>query len=132
MSLFKRNESDPKKIFQVAIIAFVIVEMISFILSQLGIMDFIKGGFVIILFMLVILLTTLFGFGININQVKAKEIILMIVVLAILVLLFIFLPQAIPQLFSSIPGTEINYELRDFFTKTLGSVGSMMGTGVTN
>lgn len=125
------KEIDPKKTFQIALISFIIVEGISWILSAIS-PDFpmLKGGFILILFGLIILLTTLFNFGINITQVKAKEIILMLLVLLILVLLYIFLPQIVPQIFSIVPGNEINYELRDFFTKTIGSVGSMMGTGI--
>ena len=129
MSLFKRNESDPKKMFYIVVIAFVVVEALSFLASKLGLMDFIKGGFILVLMGIVILLSVLFTFGINIMQVKAKEIILMILVLAILVLLYIFLPTIVPQIFSTvgIDQTSSN-SLREFFRVNIGSVLNI-GTG---
>lgn len=130
MSLFKKNESDPKKMFYILVIAFVAVELISWVLSQFDFgIPLLKGGFIIILLGLAILLTTLFTFGISIMQVRAKEIVLMVLTLAILVLLYVFLPQIVPQLFSAIPGNEINTQLRSFFTSTLGSVLGV-GSGV--
>lgn len=123
---------DATKFFQISLIAFVTIEIITWLGNQFNIgIEFLKGGFVIFLFLLVILLVTLWQFGINFNSLKVKDFIFMFLVLLIVVLLYIVLPQAIPQLFSSIPSQITSGNtLREFFTKTIGSIGSMMGTGV--
>lgn len=121
---------DTSKFFQVSLIAFAVIEGISFILSQIGVMDFIKAGWIIFIFLLVIILTTLWNFGMNLTSLKIKDLVFMLLVFALIVGLYLLLPILIPQLFSIIPGIEINYSIREFVSRTIGSVGSLMGTSV--
>jgi len=121
---------DTTKFFQISLIAFIVIEALTWLLSQFDIgVTFLKGGWIIFMFLLVILLVTLWQFGTNLTSLKIKDFIFMILVLGVLVILYILLPQIIPQIFSVIPGNEIGYQLRDFFTKTLGSI-LKVGTGV--
>lgn len=122
---------DSKKIFEISLISFVIVEAISFLLSQLGVMDFIKGGFIIFMFLGVILLVMLWQLGMNIMQIKIKEIIIMVLILAIITLLYVILPQVLPQLFSSIGMDQTSSNsLREFFRINFGSILNV-GSGMT-
>jgi ABC-type transport system involved in multi-copper enzyme maturation permease subunit len=125
---------ESQKVFTVSLVCLVVITAISWLINQFapGTLPNLKVGFIFILFGVVILLTTVFTLGLNISTLKIKDIIFMIIILAILVALYIFLPSVIPNVFSIIPGNEINYQIRDFFSKTLGSVAGMMGTGVTS
>jgi len=118
---------EPNKFFQVSLISLVVIVAVSWLVNQFspGTLPSIKFGWLFFLFGLVILLITLWQFGTNISSIKIKDIIFMILVLGLLIALYIFLPIAIPNLFSIIPGSEISYQFRDFFTKTLGSIGSI-------
>jgi magnesium-transporting ATPase (P-type) len=114
---------EPQKLLAVSVISFVIVEALSWLLNKISPdIPFLKGGWILILFGIVILLTTLYNFGIEITNIKIQQVIFMILVMAILVLLYIFLPQIVPQIFSIIPGSEVSNGVREFLTKTIGSV----------
>lgn len=123
---------DANKFFQVAAISFIVVEALSWLLNQIvPDLPFLKGGWIVFMFMLVILLTTLWNFGSNLYGLKPKDFIFMALVLAVIVVLYIFLPQAIPQLFSSIPSQiSSGQTIRDFFVRTIGSAISISSSGV--
>lgn len=121
-----RQPIDTKHLLQITLISFAIIEGLSYLASQLGLIDFVKGGFFLILMLVVIFLSTLFNLGTNITSLKTRDIILMLVTLLIVVALYFLLPLVIPQIYSIIPGQQI----RDQLFKIFGSVASLGGTGV--
>ncbi|MFA6073989.1 MAG: hypothetical protein WC758_07780 [Candidatus Woesearchaeota archaeon] len=120
-----RQPIEPKKVFELSIISFVILEALSFLLDKLGLMSFIKAGWIIFMFLLVIILTMLFNLGINLSQIRTKEIVLSLIVLLLTISVYFFIPLVLPQIFSIIPGNEIRSQL----VQTLGSVAGI-GTGI--
>lgn len=123
---------ETNKFFQVSLISLIIIVGISWLVNQFfpGTLPSIKAGWLIFLFGIIILLVTIWQLGTNLTSLKIKDFIFMILILALLVALYLILPVVIPQIFSIIPGSEISYQFRNLLTKTLGSIGSMIGTGV--
>lgn len=120
----------PEKIFQVSLISLLVITAISWILNKFSPdIQFLKTGWIFLLFGIVILLVTLFNLGMEITSIKVRDVIFMFLVLAILVLVYLLLPQIIPNLFSIVPGENIENGIREFFIKNLGSVLNT-GTGV--
>jgi uncharacterized membrane protein len=127
-----RQPFDSKKLIEISIISLVIIEGLSFILNKISPdIPFIKGGFIIFLFLAVIVLVTLYNFGTNLTSLKIKDFLFMFLVLLISVALYIILPMAIPQIFSvnGIDPTPAN-SLKDFLVNSLGSIVNISGTGV--
>jgi hypothetical protein len=120
-----RTPIDTKHLLQITLIAFAIIEGLSYLLSQLGVIDFISGGFFLIIILVVIFLSTLFNLGTNISSLKTRDIALMIIVLVLVVALYFILPLAIPSVFSIFSSQEV----RDNLVHSLASVAGI-STGV--
>lgn len=118
---------EPKKFASVFLLAFVVVEAISWLASmffpELGIL---KGGWILLLFIAATIFSMLFNFGQEITDLKLKDFVFLTLVVIALIAAWIILPQVIPQIFS------INgYEFRNFFIKGINSISGMsFGTGV--
>lgn len=124
--MIQKTPIDIKKVFILSLISFAIIEGLLFLADSFGITSFVKGGFFLLLMLLVIFLSTLFNLGTNVQSLKLRDIILMGIVLLVVVALYFLLPLAFKNLFSIIPGQEI----RDQLVKSLNSVVSISGTGI--
>ncbi len=97
-----REKIDPTKLFQVVLIAFVVIQGISFVLSELDVFPIIKGGWFLLLILTLITLTTLFTLGKNITQLEIKKnLVFIVLVFGLIILAFVYLPTYLPQIFSS-------------------------------
>ncbi len=98
----KGNRIQAGKFLQVVLIAFAIIQGLSWVLSELDIFPIIKGGWFLLLMLVVIGLTTLFTLGRGITQLELKRNLLFILLIfGIIIASFIFLPKYLPQIFST-------------------------------
>jgi len=120
-----REKINASKFFQVVLIAFVVIQGISWLLSELDIFPIIKGGWFLLLLLVIVGLTTLFSLGRSITQLEIKKNLLFIILIfGAIIVAFIFLPDYLPQIFSI-----QSLEIREFLQEVIGTIGKM-GTGV--
>jgi len=120
-----KERINASKFFQVVIIAFVVVQGLSWLLSELDIFPILKGGWFLLLLLVVVGLTTLFSLGKNVTQLEIKRNLLFIILIfTAIIAAFIFLPDYLPQIFSI-----QSLEVREFLREIIGTIGKV-GTGV--
>lgn len=127
MSLFKSTTGiDEKKYFQVVLFSFLAVQLLSWAISSVSDTPILKGGPMLFLFLIAILLVTIYSIGRDFTSLSLKKdgIFILLVFIAI-ILLFLILPIIIPSIFSA-----NGLELREFVIKTAGNVIGYGGTGV--
>lgn len=119
------NGYSGEKFFQVVIIGFVALQIVSWLISSTTDIPIIKGGPMLFLFMVVILFVTLFSIGKNIDTLNLREEGLFILLVYVTIfILFIYLPDIVPEIFS-VSGIEF----KDFLRDVVGQIASI-GTGV--
>jgi len=124
---------DTKKYFEVVLVSFLAVEVVSWILSSVSDTPILKGGTILFLFLVTILLITLFSIGKNLDTIRwGREGFFILLVIAGVSALFFMLPKLVPELFSSI-GVNLNKALNEMgadIVKTAGNIIGYGGTGV--
>jgi len=127
MALLKRrNGFDEKKFFIALLVSFVAIQLVSYLLSEIIGYPFLKMGWVLFLFLIIIVMVTLYIMGKNMTQLSLKKdgpFILFI--FTIIVLLFIFIPKIVPEIFS-IGGAEI----REFLRQNVGTIIGLGPSGI--
>jgi len=106
---------DTKKYFQVILISFLVIQAGSWLLHIIYNFPLLKMGWLLILSLVIILITTLYTLGINFNQLNIKSLIFMGIVFAGVIALMIFIPRFVPEIFS------VQYS--DLIKQGLGSIG---------
>ena len=118
-----REKIDPTKLFQVVLIAFVVIQGISFVLSELDVFPIIKGGWFLLLILTLITLTTLFTLGKNITQLEIKKnLVFIVLVFGLIILAFVYLPTYLPQIFSS-----ASIDIGETVRESSGTIGQNIG-----
>lgn len=117
---------DEKKYFQVVLFSFIAVQVLSWAISSVSDTPILKGGQMLFLFLIAILLVTLYSIGKDFTTLSLKKdgVFILLVFVAI-ILLFLMLPSIIPSIFSA-----SGFEVREFIIKTAGNIMSYGGTGV--
>lgn len=125
-----KNPINITKMLQVILIAFAGVELLSFVVSSISpSVPFIKGGFLLILFGVIIFLSYLWSFAINIKDINLKrDIPILLFLIGVVGLLYYIMPLIVPQLFSVVEGSA-GQQTREYLNSILGSVVSTR-TGV--
>ncbi len=102
------------KFFQALLLGFLAVQIISWIISSFfPEIEMFKGGPMLLLFLVIVGIISLFVLGRKLGQLNIKRDLLFIVlVFGAIIVLFIFLPDVIPQIFSA-SGVELKEFLRD-------------------
>ena len=127
MAIGIKKTLDVKKLFIVLLLSFLALQLLSFVLSEMGYMEMLKGGPMLLLFLVVIFLVTLFSLGRNINQLTLKKDgLFILIIFALIILAFIFLPRYIPSIFST-----SGFEIREFLREQIGVVIKLGPGGVT-
>lgn len=124
MAIMTKSNMDTTKFFIALLVGFVVIQIGSYFLSELGFMPFIKMGWGIMLMLVVVLITTLFVMGKNLTQLNLKRdgpFILLIFVT--IILMFVFLPDIIPQIFSTAA-----LEMKDSVQELIATI-SRLGPG---
>jgi len=100
---------DSKKYFQAILVSFLVIQAISFILYQYADIPLLKIGWLLILSLIIVAISTLFTLGVSINQLDTKSIIFMGVVLLVVIALIFALPKIIPEIFSLYNPSGLEY-----------------------
>jgi len=115
------------KFFQALLFGFLAVQIISWILSEFDIMPIIKGGPMLLLFLVVIGMVSLLVLGKRLGQLSLKkDLLFILLVFAAVILLFIFLPDIVPQIFSA-----GGMELKEFLRENVATVIQAGPRGIT-
>jgi len=113
--LRSRTGFDGTKWFQAILFSFIAVQILSFILHVAFDFPLLKGGWILLLFLLTIFIVVLFVTGRKLGQLKKQDWIFFGLVVLILIVSFFILPKIIPQIFST-----QSLELRDSLYSIIG------------
>lgn len=120
-----KNRLDVKKFFQIVIVGFLAVQLVSWAVSYVSDIPIIKGGSMLFLFLIVILIVTLFSIGKDLKSFDIKrDGLLLFLVFGAVLLLFVTLPSIVPEIFST-----SGIEFKNFLRENIGTV-IQIGTGV--
>jgi len=98
-----------KNYIQGVLVSFLVVQAIAYILHVALDIPLLKIGWLFILSLVIVAISTLFTLGININQLNMKSIIFMGIVLLIIMALIFALPRILPEIFSIYNPSAIEY-----------------------
>ena len=128
MAIFKTRFS-PINYFTTIVTTFIVIQVVIFLLSQYTDIEFIKMGWVLLLFAAIAGITSIFTMSLKIGELKLKEdgVFIFLIFLSV-VAAFIFLPKYIPQIFSTY-SIEISEVIRESTNSIVSSIGE--GIGVT-
>lgn len=125
MAFKLKNRIDVKKFFQIVLVGFLAVQIVSWIISSISDIPIIKGGPMLFLFLIVILIVTLFSIGRDLKTFEMKrDGLLLLLVFGAVILLFLVLPSIVPEIFST-----SGMEFRNFLRENIGTI-IQIGTGV--
>ena len=117
---------DATKFFIVLLLSFVSIQVSSYLLHEFTNYQFVKMGWVFLLFFVVIGIVSLFTLGKRLGQLEfKKDGIFILFVFVSIVCAFVFLPEYIPQIFS-IQSLEISEHLKE----VMSSIIIIGGTGI--
>jgi len=100
---------EPSKYIQTILISFILIEAVSYIVSQYSDYPILKLGWLLSLSLIIIAMSSLFTLGISIDTMKKESIIFILIVVAAVLALLFFLPQIIPEIFSAYNPSGIEY-----------------------
>jgi ABC-type multidrug transport system permease subunit len=100
---------EPSKYFQAILVSFLLIETVSFLLYTFADIPLIKLGWLFMVSLIIVVISTLFTLGININQMDKNSIIFIFIVLAAIIALLFFLPKIIPEIFQIYNPSGIEY-----------------------
>lgn len=124
MGIMSKSDFDTTKFFIALLVGFSFIQIGSYFLSELGFMPFIKIGWGLMLMLVTILMTTLFILGKKITQLNIKRDGPFIALIFVtIILMFVFLPDIIPQIFSTAA-----LEMKDSVQETIATI-SRLGPG---
>ncbi len=114
------------KFFQALLLGFLAVQLTSWIISSfLPDIEILKGGPMLLLFLVIIGIISLFVLGRRLGQLTLKrDLLFILLVFGAIITLFIFLPQVVPQIFS-VGGIEFGEYIEQTISTIVG-----MGPGV--
>lgn len=116
MALGQRLGLNGKKYFQVVLIGFLAVQLVSWFISSVSDKPILKGGPMLFLFLIVILLVTLYSLGKNITSLDMKKDgLFILLVFGSVTILFLILPKIIPQIFAA-SGIEFGESIKRLVT----------------
>lgn len=123
--LKKRTKLDEKRFFLALLFGFITIQVVSWILSEYTDFPILKGGPILLFFLVIVGIVSLFVLGKRLGDLDLKKDgIFILFVFISLILLFIFIPKIVPEIFS-VGGAEI----REFLRGTIGTV-MKVGSGV--
>lgn len=114
---------EPSKYFQTILISFLLIETISFLLFKFADIPLLKIGWLIMLSLIIVAISTLFTLGISIGELNKNSIIFIVIVLAAILALIFFLPQILPEIFSVYNPSAIQYS--EVIRQSINSLGGL-------
>lgn len=125
MTVFKMAmKFEPAKYFQTILISFLLIETISFLLYKFADVPLLKIGWLIMLSLIIVGISTLFTLGISIGELNKNSLIFILIVLAAILALIFFLPQILPEIFSIYNPSSIQYSeiIKSSLNSILGGI----------
>ena len=113
---------DTEKFFTSLLLGFVAIQIISWLLYEYMDIPILKGGWIILLMLVIIFMTTLFVMGRRIGTLKKEDYAFVGLIAAVIILAFIFLPDFFPQIF-----TIHSMEVREIIKQTMISIFKLGG-----
>ncbi len=122
-----RERFNTQKFFIALLVAFLAVQLISWIASEyFPEVQILKGGPMLLLFLVVIGIISLFVLGKKLGQLDLKkDFLFILLVFGAIIALFIFLPAIIPQIFS-VRGLEMG----DFLKEIIAAIMKLSPGGI--
>ncbi len=122
-----RERFNTQKFFIALLVAFLAVQLISWIASEyFPEVQILKGGTMLLLFLVVIGIISLFVLGKQLGQLDLKkDFLFILLVFGAIIALFIFLPAIIPQIFS-VRGLEMG----DFLKEIIAAIMKLSPGGI--
>jgi hypothetical protein len=121
-----RLRFNSKNYFQGILISFLVIQAISYILHVSFGVQLLKLGWLLFLFMAVVLITVLFTLGINLEHLNKKSLLFALIIFLSVVGLIIALPSIVPEIFSAY-GLEHNIEYSELIKSQINSIINMGG-----
>ena len=124
MSIKTKLNIDTTKLFIASLLSFAIIQVMLWILSELDIIPLIQIGWVFLLAVAIVGIVSLFVLGKKIGTLDLKrDGPFILVIFVSIIALFIWLPNLVPQIFSS---TAL--EMGDYFKELVATI-SRLGPG---
>lgn len=115
---------DTQKVLIALLFSFIVLQLALYMMSEFGLIGVIKLGWVLFLFLAIVGITSLFTIGKRIGQLDLKkDLPFILIVFSLIIIAFIFLPDYLPQIFSSF-SIEIGRVVKE-------SLGSMIRTSIS-
>ncbi len=116
------------KMFQALLLGFLAVQLISWTASEfLEEVPLLKGGPMLLIFLVIIGITSLFVLGRRLGQLDLKkDLLFILLVFGGIVVAFIFLPQVVPQIFST-----RGLEMGEYIKQIINTIIAMSPGGIT-
>ncbi len=125
MALKSRFGFNTQKFFTALLVSFIAIQIGSWLLSELMGYPLLKGGPMLLLFLVIIGLVSLFVLGRKLGDLSIKKDgLFILLVFGAIIAAFIFLPKYIPQIFSI-----QSLEIKEFLREVIGTIAEV-GTGV--
>ena len=123
-----RDKFNMGKFFQALLLGFLAVQLISWAISYFfPDVEMFKGGPMLLLFLVIIGIISLFVLGRKLGQLTLKrDLLFILLVFGGIIVLFVFLPDIIPQIFSA-----SGVELKEFLRENVATVIQLGPRGIT-
>jgi len=110
------------KVFQALLLGFLAVQILSWIASEFfEDVSLLRGGPMLLLFLVIIGITSLFVLGRRLGQLDLKkDLLFVLLVFGGIIAAFVFLPRVVPQIFS-IGGLELGEYIQQTINSAIGS-----------
>ena len=115
------------KFFIVLLLSFITIQIISYLLSEIMDYPMLKMGWVLLIFLVVIGIVSLFVLGKRLGQLELKKDgLFILLIFGMIILAFIYLPEIIPQIFSA-----QSLEVGEYFKKIINVIMKLSPGGIT-
>jgi len=119
MGVESRLGIDRKKYFQIVLISFLAIQLVSWVISSVSDVPILKGGPMFFLFLIVILFTTVYSLGKNLSTISIKKDgLVILLVFVTIIILFLILPVIVPEIFST-SGMEFGEYIKGLTTAVM-------------
>ena len=112
-----RTGIDATKFFITLLVGFIAIQAGSWILSQYTDIALLKAGWVLFLFLAVAAIVSIFMLGAKLGSLRKEDYVFIVIQFLAIIGLFIFLPNFIPEIFSS-----YSLELSEIINEAAGSI----------
>ena len=123
-----KSRFDPTKFFITLLVIFVAVQSSIWVASQyIPEVEFIKMGWILMMMLSICAIISIFILGKKIGELRKEDLIFIFLEFGLIISAFIFLPQIIPEIFST-----YSIQISELIKESVGSIISATGSGIGN